>query len=429
MTRNFVHMLGSVCTWRWLGALLLATLAGCGGGSEQNSASPADEALPRGTETNTNTPAAPNVINIKIDGGISGRSVNVPFASLTVCTPGSTSSCSTIDHILVDTASTGLRIVSSALSRAGINAADYSTAMGEPLAECFGFVDGSVWGRLRRLDVGLGGYRLQALPVQIIGDEQAATLPADCTGPFQNTVESFGANGVLGVSTFLQDCGATCAVSAAASHYYRCPATGCVRTSVPSQDQLQNPISLIPDVSNGLAIALPDVPDNGATAATGALIMGINTRANNALPAASTIFPLDPRSGYLSVLYKGMTLSNSFFDTGSNFLFFNDASIPKCVAPGYSRFYCPAPGTVITTSLTAQDGRIRTLELPLADVYSRYTSNPANSAFRGLGASSSLPGSFDFGIPFFLGRTVFTAFEGVDTQSNVAGVFGPWVAF
>ena len=39
--------------------------------------------------------------------------VNILYVNVTICAPGSTTNCQTIDHVQVDTGSQGLRILSS----------------------------------------------------------------------------------------------------------------------------------------------------------------------------------------------------------------------------------------------------------------------------------------------------------------------------
>ena len=51
-----------------------------------------------------------NVLPIVVDAGPTGNYANGAFATVTVCAPG-TSSCQTIDHVLVDTGSVGLRLL------------------------------------------------------------------------------------------------------------------------------------------------------------------------------------------------------------------------------------------------------------------------------------------------------------------------------
>jgi hypothetical protein len=48
-----------------------------------------------------------------------------------------------------------------------------------------------------------------------------------------------------------------------------------------------------------------------------------------------------------------------------------------------------------------------------------------NTAFSNLAGPSIGPTNFDWGLPFFFGRSVYTAIEGRSTSAG----FGPYVAF
>ena len=60
---------------------------------------------------------ANNVVNAIVDQGPSRfgsgqqAAVNIMYVKVTVCVPGSTTTCQTIDHVQVDTGSQGLRIL------------------------------------------------------------------------------------------------------------------------------------------------------------------------------------------------------------------------------------------------------------------------------------------------------------------------------
>ncbi len=96
-----------------------------------------------------------NVVPVIVDNGPNNiGSQDVPFISVTVCVPG-TSTCATIDHVSVDTGSTGLRLIASALP-SGFTLPQQQTG-GNPEAECFTFADGYVWGSVRLADLKLGG--------------------------------------------------------------------------------------------------------------------------------------------------------------------------------------------------------------------------------------------------------------------------------
>ena len=139
--------------------------------------------------------------------GPSNQSVNTMFTSVTVCVPGSTTSCQTIDHIQVDTGSYGLRILASVLT---LTLPVETLANGNSLAECTQFVDGFSWGPVVTADIQIAGETAHSVPVQAIGDSRFTNIPAECSssgGTEEDTVSTFGANGILGVGPFELDCG------------------------------------------------------------------------------------------------------------------------------------------------------------------------------------------------------------------------------
>ena len=71
------------------------------------------------TRVTVNPPAAGNNVQpVVVDGGPTGLGpndyVNGIFTTVKVCAPDSTTNCQTIDHVLVDTGSVGLRLLSTA---------------------------------------------------------------------------------------------------------------------------------------------------------------------------------------------------------------------------------------------------------------------------------------------------------------------------
>src|SRR3981081_3949422 len=93
-----------------------------------------------GTPVGVPTPPPPgqNVQPIIVDGGLLGNYVNGPFVSVEVCVPG-TSTCQTIDHVLVDTGSAGLRLLASQIT---INL-PVLTSGSSTLNDCIQFLDNS----------------------------------------------------------------------------------------------------------------------------------------------------------------------------------------------------------------------------------------------------------------------------------------------
>ena len=109
---------------------------GCGAGSNGSSGS---------SQKGNNPPT--NVQTITVNGGPDSNFVDGAFTSVTVCVPGSTTNCQTISGILVDTGSSGLRILSSALT---VSLPQQTNSSGNPIAECAAFADGITWGPVKR---------------------------------------------------------------------------------------------------------------------------------------------------------------------------------------------------------------------------------------------------------------------------------------
>jgi Protein of unknown function (DUF3443) len=373
-----------------------------------------------GTDS-TGTPSSPppNVQPLTVDGGPTGDSGNAPFTTITVCVPGG-AQCQTIGGILVDTGSSGLRLFSSVLTvslpRVG--------AGGATLGECAQFEDGFIWGPVATADLTIAGEKAQSLPVQIGGAADFVSAPAACANAglaSESTVADFGANGVLGVGPFREDCGPACAFEAVSPPvYYTCDAGGaCQPRTLPLIQQVANPVARFSSDNNGTILDLPEVTSSGAPSVTGSLIFGIGTRVNNALGGAS-VFPLDD-VGNLTTVFRG-TAYPSFVDSGSNALYFLDAStvgMPTCQdADG---FYCPTSTLALTASLSGTDGISRSISFDIGNADALFARNAA--ALDSLGGPS--PGTFDWGLPFFLGRRVFTAIEGETTPGGI----GPYIAY
>ena len=411
-----------------------ALLGGCGGGGGDNSSS--------STPTPTPAPvvvALPNTLAVTIDAGPAAlaaaneAAANALFATVTVCAPGSTTACRSIDHIQVDTGSTGLRIIASALGAAA-PAASIDPTTGFATRECVQFADGYSWGTVATADVTLGGRTVASLPVHVIGDPAAGSAPASCaSGPSENTVVAFGANGVLGLGNYVQDCGPACATRAVSAFYYVCPtssATSCTPTTISLARQVTNPVALLGTDNNGVVVQVPAVPSPGASNVTGTILFGIGTQADNALGSAR-VYGLSSQ-GTFTATFNGTAYPGSFIDSGSNAYFFATNAIPVCADASF--FFCPVTSSNAPTSvpesalITGTNGVSATVTFNIDNADTLFRTS--FTAFPGLGGpngsfSNSAAGAFDFGLPFFYGRNVYVVIEG----NSVAGVAAPAVAF
>jgi len=389
---------------------LSLTLAGCGGG---------------GGSSNSPAPPPPtqNVAPIIIDGG-PAQVPDLAFVSVTICAPGSTTSCQTIDHVQVDTGSEGLRILASALSPT-LALPRQTDSTGSAIGECAQFVDGYSWGTVRTADVKIAGESAQGVAIQVIGDAALPNVPETCSssGPPENTVESFGANGLLGVGAFAQDCGSACAQQALPGAYYTCPSAACTPLQVALTQQLQNPVTLFATDNNGVVIELPSIAAGGAATAAGSLIFGIGTQADNALGSA-TVLTTDPATGNIVTTYGGNSYANSYIDAGTNFVAFGIDAYPICTQIAIG-FYCPTTTQAITATLKGVNLATSTVAYSFGNADALMGANPSFYAFDDIAGPGGDDVTFAWGLPFFYGRNVYTAIEGRATPGGT----GPYVAF
>ena len=397
-----------------LALLLTACGGGGGGGGSGGSSNSASGSVPaaaaNGPVSLGPTAAANNAVPLVVDQGTDGTAVNTPFVSVTVCVPGS-STCQTVDHVMVDTGSYGLRIAASALGAAS-SLPTVAAPGGAPLGECAGFVSGFAWGSVRTADVQIGGESALGVPMQVVDDPAMPGVPTACTNTGPSMGVGAGAKGILGVGFLRQDCGAPCVGSAAPNVYFSCPSTGCVSTVAPLSSQVTNPVAMFATDNNGVAIALPEVPLGGVPSATGLLIFGVGTAGNNQIGSAQ-IYTTNA-SGNLMTVYKGTRLSG-FIDSGSNGIFVHDTTIRTC-----GGFYCPLTTQSLTATITGANGTSSTVPFTVENA-----STLPDVAAAQLAGDLGMSSSFDWGLPFFFGRTVFVAITGATTPFGT----GPYWAF
>lgn len=402
--------------------LIAVSLTGCGDGTSTSSGT--SEAPP---------PPVNNTLPVIVDAGptLNGQAVgdeDLLFASVTICVPATTT-CQTIDHIAVDTGSTGLRILASLLTLT----LPVSTNAAGPIGNCIQYADNSFqWGPVAKADIKLAGEVASSTPIQIVGQAGFADPPADCSagGTPAQTVSDLGANGILGIGVFRQDCGAACASpTSPPAIYFSCPTSGCSAATVSVTEQLQNPVWMFPQDNNGFIIVLPQIPAGGAASASGSLIFGIATQADNKLNGAQAHGT--DGFGNFTTTFNAIQYSSSFIDSGSNGLFFLDAAttgIPDCgahsQAPG---FYCPANAVNLTAINSGPNPNGSMVPVSVNVAFSVANAltlfNSSNAAFNNVGGNN--PGAFDWGLPFFFGRSVFIGIEG---QRSTAGT-GPFYAY
>ena len=389
-----------------------AFLVGCGGSSSP--------------KTETTTPATPitttgnNVVPITVNGG---PITNFPypdaaFTTVTVCVPGTTT-CQTIDGVLVDTGSSGLRIPSDILTISLPQQMSGSNSV----AECLQFLDSYSWGPVQTADIQIAGEKASSVPVQVLSDT-AFQVPGACSsiGNDSDTAELLGANGILGVGMLAQDCGpSTCPASA--NMYYGCASStsACQEINQGVAQQVQNPVAMFATDNNGVIVELPAVSGGVEASVSGSLVFGIGTQSNNGLENA-TVYTVDSSNLNFTTIFNGQTFSEgSFLDSGSNGYFFPDSLIPVC--SDNAGFYCPSSTDNLSATNQGVSSGSGVVSFSVTNADTLFNDDPSDNGFGDLGGPAS--GYFDWGLPFFYGRNVYTAILGASTPGGT----GPYWAY
>jgi hypothetical protein len=392
-----------------------------------------------GGSSNSSHSNAKNVQPVAVNGGpVAGQLYpNGAFTSVTVCVPGS-SNCQTVGGILVDTGSSGLRILASAMP--GLNLPQM-TSNGKSVFDCVSFIDGSfLWGPLAQADVKMAGEVARDAGVHVIQDPTGFSVPGACSngGADVDNQAALGANGILGVGPEPEDCGPACDPSRGGTPppvYFACESSGnCQTAFVAVGQQVVQPVVRFAGDNNGVLIQFP--PVNGvAGTLSGSLIFGIGTQSNNQLGKA-TVLTLDLFDNF-TTKFNGQTLGSSFIDSGSNGLFFQDSAIPQCpansIAPG---FFCPPALVNLSAQNIGSNSAQNTVNFGVDNAVNLFQSNNGAAAYVNL-AGPNFGGtcspqnqnacSFDWGLPFFYGRNVFTAIDGQPPPTGAPS--SPWWAY
>jgi hypothetical protein len=399
-----------------LGILTLSLVSCGGGGGGSNTTS----APPPTTSTLTSTASAslpsstlaPNqlAVTVEQDTSLSAyQTVNLPYVSVKIC--ASATNCTTVNHVVVDTGSYGLRVLQSALPAGFSSSLTPEMANGSSyVAECVSFLDGFMWGRVVTATVQLNGETASSLPVQIVGDTavpgiSSSSIPSTCTGtgtglPDESNLAGIGGNGILGVGLFTND----------NQLYYTCPNGSCALYS-PTQ-QVSNPVPDFPVDNNGVILQMPAVPNGGAVTATGVLTFGVGTETDNSTSGLQWLAA--DSYGNITVTLQSTTYNSSFIDSGSNFYY---VPLINNVPTDSNGNYTPASLTTYPLLLTPNTGTGSAISQSMLVV------NPAQIPSASLAIDDvdiDVPSntSADIGMPFFYGKSLAFLINGASINSG-----------
>ncbi len=125
-----------------------------------------------------------NTMSITVDSGPAAATgaINHAYVTIKVCTPGSTTQCATVDHVLLDTGSWGLRLVRSVLTAGAVTLTPETDPQGQTIEECAAFGGGQTWGPVAPADVVLAGEMAAKVPVQVMDDTSSSAAPPPTCG-------------------------------------------------------------------------------------------------------------------------------------------------------------------------------------------------------------------------------------------------------
>ncbi len=396
-------------TYRTLLAALALALTGCGGGGGGGS----------GTSGAVSSPSAANQVTVTVmqDPDIAGvATTNIPYVTLTVC--DTNGSCESVDHIVVDTGSYGLRILKTAVPQL-VLPPDAGSSPGEHMGECVTFLDGYMWGSVAQASVQIGGEKTTTnIPIQLIADPSLPSAPSpSCTGtgPDESNLVGIGGNGILGIGPFVSDAGL----------YYSCGASSCTAlttasANIPVSQQVSNPVAAFLVDNNGVILQMPSVPSTGAATASGVLTFGIGTQSDNSI-SGYAMLQADP-SGDFSATLQGQIYGSSFIDSGSNL---NFATLSG-VAINSRGDYAPTGLSSYPVTLTPNVGLGSALatQIQVIDSEQLDFSNMAFDDIDDPGTSAGPSGYVDLGMPFFYGRSVAFVISGRASPEGVGPLYG-----
>jgi hypothetical protein len=189
-----------------------------------------------------------------------------------------------------------------------------------------------------------------------------------------------------------------------------------------------NPATYFASDNNGVIIELPGVAATGATSVTGSLVFGVDTETNNASGKATVLTvggDGTSDAGNFTTNFNSQTYDQSFFDAGSNGLYFVDSSLTACPGTPPSGYYCPASTETLAATVVGLNNASANISFAVANADTLFSSNTALTAFSNLAGQFPISATFDWGLPFFYGRNVYFVFEGKSTSVGT----GPYNAF
>ena len=374
----------------------------------------------------------------RVDGGCGPAgatgAINHAYVTVKVCAPGSQTQCASIDHVLLDTGSSGLRLVRSVLAAGGVTLSAETDAQGRAIEECVSFGGGQTWGPVALADVTLAGETAAKLPVQVMDDTGAgAPPPADLRGQWHADQRRFRLLAPTGCSVSVSSRRIAETVRVNANHAAAALLRLHRRRGMHRREHRARRSGHEPggDVCrrqqrHHRAVCRTCKTPMAMLSVQGELIFGIATQTDNALPATGlTVLGADAHGDFTATYNGGTTVLPALIDSGTDAYSFDDPSHRRVPPTGvFVGYYCPtvAPQSVFAVNTgVGMNNASNTVDFAIADP-TTFVANAAAFIDLGGGGGST---RFTWGMPFFYGRKVYI---GIDQR--VAGAYtGPYYAY
>jgi hypothetical protein len=151
------------------------------------------------------------------------------------------------------------------------------------------------------------------------------------------------------------------------------------------------------------------------------MLLGVGTQSNNTPASTVKTYYADADDSF-TTLYNGTYYSasnlayGSFLDSGSNWFNF-----PLALTAETSSYYTPASTTAFSaTIISATGGNQSSISFTIGNASTLLASG--NVAFSDVGAEWD--SAWDWGLPFFFGRTVYIGFNGRSTPLGTGPLWG-----
>lgn len=380
-----------------------------------------------GGESSSSKVVPDNVVPLVVDRGYNGLASNTSFITLTVCIPN-TNDCQVLDHVFVDTGSTGLRINQSALN-INLRSINFYEST---IYQCMKFGEGYTFGPAATADVRIGGETAKNIPVQVFNDVDHSNVPTDCSNglPFAD-LNNFGAKAIVGVNPYSNPNNNYTGV-------YTCrESQPCAKVENPREIPVQlnlNPVVAFSKDNNGLIINLPPVNFAESSALVGYMVFGLDTQNNNQVNSSpvKVLGSSNPdfQVGYFHANSNSLNSSYAIFDSGYQTYYFYDANMAQCTLPnpdGHS-YYCPNSFPQYWSSrISSYNSADIVGEISALIINYEVTLGLHDTVVPGLGeVASQVDNLTIYGLPFFFGKRVYIGLMGESGNQTPLGIGPAW---